>query len=186
MKKNIKNKIENQTPKNNLNEIIEERNKLTKELEKLAGTIDKVEDEKLEIENQLKRALADYHNLVSNSEKRNEIRYFQTRKRLCESVIPSLDSLNLAIKSSQELKLDEKGKSWLTGINAIFQSLNKSFEEFGLKQYLPEKGEKFDPNIHEAVATVEQGNGGEIYDLVQPGYILDNTVIRPARVVVSK
>ncbi|HAM37174.1 TPA: nucleotide exchange factor GrpE, partial [Patescibacteria group bacterium] len=58
--------------------------------------------------------------------------------------------------------------------------------DFGLKQYLPEKGTKFDPNIHEAVAMVGEGTSGEIYGLAQPGYILDNTVIRPARVVVSK
>ncbi|MBU1119752.1 nucleotide exchange factor GrpE, partial [Patescibacteria group bacterium] len=40
--------------------------------------------------------------------------------------------------------------------------------------------------IHEAVAMVGEGTSGEIYGLAQPGYILDNTVIRPARVVVSK
>ena len=88
--------------------------------------------------------------------------------------------------ASKDLNLDEKGKSWLTGIAAIFQSLSRSFEDFGLKQYLPEKGTKFDPNIHEAVAMVGEGTSGEIYGLAQPGYILDNTVIRPARVVVSK
>ena len=175
MKKEIKNKIE-----------CKECEELTKQIEELVLNIDKVEDEKLIVENQLKKALADYHNLVGNAERRNELRFFQTRKNLAESVIPSLDSLSLAINASKELKLDENGKSWLTGIAAIFQSLNKSFDEFGLKQYLPTKGDKFDPNIHEAVATVEQNTGGEIYDLVQPGYILDNTVIRPARVVVTK
>ncbi len=175
MKKNEKNKIE-------CKECVE----LTKQINELALNIDKVEDEKLVIENQLKKALADYQNLSNNSERRNELRFFQTRKNLAESVIPSLDSLTLAIDASKDMNLDEKGKSWLGGITAIFQSLNRSFEDFGLKQYLPEKGTKFDPNIHEAVAMVEEGTSGEIYGLAQPGYILDNTVIRPARVVVSK
>lgn len=175
MKKEEKNKIE-------CKECVE----LTKQINGLALNIDKVEDEKLVIENQLKKALADYQNLSNNSERRNELRFFQTRKNLAESVIPSLDSLTLAIDSSKELKLDDSGKSWLSGITAIFQSLSRSFEEFGLKQYLPEKGTKFDPNIHEAVAMVGEGTSGEIYGLAQPGYILDNTVIRPARVVVSK
>jgi ribosome-binding protein aMBF1 (putative translation factor) len=44
--------------------------KLEKKIQELALTIDKVEDEKLEVENQLKRALADYHNLLKHSEKR--------------------------------------------------------------------------------------------------------------------
>ncbi len=160
--------------------------KLTKQLEELAGSIDKVEDEKLVLENQLKKALADYHNLANSSEKRIEIMLFQSRKRLCDSVIPTLDSLSIAIKSGKDLKLDEQAKAWMSGTDALFSSLYKSFEEFGLKQYIPEKGEKFDPNIHEAITIIEQGNSGEIYDLIQPGYILDNTVIRPARVVVSK
>ncbi len=168
MKKEVKNKIE------------------CKECKELELKVVKLEDEKLMLENQLKKALADYHNMANNSERRNEMRFFQTRKNLAESVVPSLDALSLAISSSRELTLDENGKSWLSGITAIFQSLNRSFEDFGLKQYLPTKGEKFDPNIHEAVAMVEEGTSGEIYDLAQPGYILDNTVIRPARVVVSK
>jgi len=168
MKKEIKNKIE------------------CEECKELELKVVKLEDEKLTIENQLKKALADYQNLSNNSEKRNELRFFQTRKNLAESVIPSLDSLTLAIDASKDLNLDENGKSWFSGIAAIFQSLRKSFEDFGLKQYLPEKGTKFDPNIHEAVAMVGEGTSGEIYGLAQPGYILDNTVIRPARVVVSK
>jgi len=168
MKKEVKNKIE------------------CEECEELELKVVKLEDEKLIIENQLKKALADYQNLSNNSEKRNELRFFQTRKNLAESVIPSLDSLTLAIDASKDLNLDENGKAWLSGIAAIFQSLSRSFEDFGLKQYIPEKGTKFDPNIHEAVAMVGEGTSGEIYGLTQPGYILDNTVIRPARVVVSK
>jgi len=168
MKKEVKNKIE------------------CEECKELELKVVKLEDEKLIIENQLKKALADYQNLSNSSEKRNELRFFQTRKNLAESVIPSLDSLTLAIDASKDLNLDEKGKSWLSGIAAIFQSLSRSFEDFGLKQYLPEKGTGFDPNIHEAVAMVAEGTSGEIYGLAQPGYILDNTVIRPARVVVSK
>lgn len=163
-----------------------EYEQLKQQVEELSLAFEKSENEKSVLQGQLVKALADYQNLTNSSEKRNEIRFFQTRKNLSESVIPSLDALSLAIKTSEDLKLDDNGKAWLNGISAIFQSLNKSFEELGLKQYSPAKGDKFDHNIHEAVATVEQGTSGEIYDLVQPGYILDNTVIRPARVVVSK
>jgi len=164
----------------------EECKKLKKQIQELALNIDKVEDEKLVLTNQLKKALADYHNLVDSSEKRMSIMLFQSRKRLCDSIIPTLDSLSMAIKSSKDLKLDEQAQAWMSGTDSLFSSLNKSLEEFGLKQYIPERGDKFDPNIHEAVTTIEQGNSGEIYDLIQPGYILDSTVIRPARVVVSK
>jgi molecular chaperone GrpE (heat shock protein) len=56
----------------------------------------------------------------------------------------------------------------------------------GLIKFLPKKGDKFDPDIHEAVTTVKEGKKGHIFDVLQPGYKLDNVLIRPARVVVSK
>lgn len=160
--------------------------KFEKQIEQLTQTIDKVEDEKLVMKEQMLRALADYQNLVKNSDKRNEIRYFQLRKSLSESLIPSLDALNLAVKASKDIKLDEKASSWFNGILATIDSFEKAFIEIGLKQYLPNKGDKFDPAIHEALAMLDGGKSGEICDLVQPGYILDNTVIKPARVVVFK
>lgn len=159
---------------------------LEKKIQELALTIDKLEDEKLQIENQLKKALADYHNLVKNSEKRDEIRIFQFKKNLLEEIIPSLDAVMMAQKSSEDLNLNEAGKSWLDGIVAILDSINRSFEGMGLKQYIPLKGDIFDSNMHEAVATVVEGERGKIFDVVQPGYQLNEIVIRPARVVVSK
>ena len=159
---------------------------LEKKIQELALTIDKLEDEKLQIENQLKKALADYHNLVKNSEKRDEIRIFQFKKNLLEEIIPSLDAVMMAQKSSEDLNLNEAGKSWLDGIVAILDSINRSFEGMGLKQYVPLKGDIFDSNMHEAVATVVEGEKGKIFDVVQPGYQLNEIVIRPARVVVSK
>lgn len=173
--------------KNKKNEkLTKDKDSFEEKFKELAISIDKVEDEKLLLQNQLKKALADYQNLSNNSERRNEIRFFQMKKNLSESVIPSLDALTLAISASKELKLEENGKQWLKGIEAIFDSLSKSFETIGLRQFLPKKGDKFDPNIHEAITTVEVGTSGEIYDLIQPGYMLDDTIIRPARVVVSK
>jgi len=157
-----------------------------KKIQELALTIDKLEDEKLQIENQLKKALADYHNLVKSSEKRDEIRIFQFKKVFFEEIIPSLDAMVMAKISAKDIKLNEAGKSWLDGIVAILESINKSFEVMGLKQYIPQKGDIFDSNLHEAMATVQEGEKGKIFDIIQPGYQLNEVVIRPARVVVSK
>jgi molecular chaperone GrpE len=159
---------------------------LEKRIQELALTIDKVEDEKLEIENHLKRALADYHNLLKNSEKREALRLEQIRKELFDTMIPTLDALMLASIASKDLQMDEKAKSWLEGILATIEGMKKGLEEMGFKQYIPEKGDGFDRDLHEAVATVEEGERGEIYDTIQPGYILNGSVVRPARVVVSK
>ncbi len=170
--------------KNNKEEINQE--KLEKQIQELANLIDTLEDEKLEITNQLKRALADYQNLEKNTEKLTRLRFLQTKKNLAEDLIPVIDSLNIALKSRQELDLDEKTNSWVDGICASIENLEKVLKEMGLEKFVPEKGEKFNSDIHEAVTTVQEGKKDHIFDVIQPGYRLDNVLIRPSRVVVSK
>jgi molecular chaperone GrpE len=159
---------------------------LEKKIQDLALTIDKVEDEKLKVENQLKRALADYHNLLKDYEKRDKLRLGQIKRDLFDIIVPTLDALMLAEVTSRDIKMDQKGESWLQGILATIEGMKKGLKEMGFEQYAPKKGDDFDSDIHEAVATVSQGEKGKIYDTVQPGYILDGLVVRPARVVISE
>ena len=160
--------------------------KLQDSIQELALTIDKVEDEKLEITNQLKRALADYQNLETNTQKRLSLLYMQARKSLAEKLIPVVDDLTMAVRSKNEIDFDEKSLSWANGVVEILSNLEKSLEEIGLKKFIPEKGSKFEPSIHEALSVIDGDIPGVIYDVIQPGYILDDTVIRPSRVVVTK
>lgn len=163
-----------------------EIDKLRDEIQNLALTIDKVEDEKLEIINQLKRALADYQNLEANTQKRVNLLYLQSRKSLAENLIPVVDDLTMAVKSKDGINFDAKSLSWANGVVEILNNLEKSLEEIGLRKFVPEKGSKFEPSIHEALSVIEGDIPGAIYDVIQPGYILDDTVIRPSRVVVTK
>ncbi len=156
------------------------------QIQELAEAIDTLEDEKLEITNQLKRALADYQNLEKNTEKLTKLRFLQTKKSLAEDIIPVIDALNIALKSREELDLEDKTEAWVDGICASIEELEDVLADMGLNKFLPKKGEKFDPDIHEAVTTVEEGKKGNVVDVLQPGYKLDNVLIRPARVVVSK
>jgi molecular chaperone GrpE len=156
------------------------------QIQELATLIDTLEDEKQEITNQLKKALADYQNLEKNTDKLIRLRYLQTRKNLAEDIIPVIDSLTMALNSKKDLKLEEKTLAWVEGISASIENLEKVLAGMGLTKFVPEKGEKFNSDIHEAVTTVSDGKQGHIFDILQPGYWLDNVVIRPARVVVSK
>ena len=171
----------------------EEVKQLEQEIAKLEGTIkelvlsiDKVEDEKLEVTNQLKRALDDYHNLENNTQKRLNLLYLQSRKSLAEKLIPIVDDMGMAVKSKKEIKFDEKSISWADGVIELLNKLEKSLEEIGLQKYIPEIGSEFDPAKHEALTTVPGENPNTVHDVIQPGYILDDIVIRPSRVVVVK
>lgn len=179
--KNIKN-TKGVTEENTLKKITE----LESKMQKLVVAIDKAEDEKLVITNQLKKALADYHNLEANTNKRLHLLYMQSRKGLAEKLIPVVDDLTMAIKSKEEINFDEKSLAWADGVIGILKNLERSMDEIGLKKFIPQKGIKFDPSIHEALSVIEDKVSGVIYDVIQPGYILDDTVIRPSRVVVTK
>ena len=67
------------------------------------------------------------------------------------------------------------------------QSLRKTLERSGVEAYEP-AGEKFDPQLHEAISTraAEGAEPGTVLDVVEKGYRLDGQVIRAARVVVSE
>ena len=185
--KNIKNtkgveKFKSEDVKQSQGEIA----RLEGSIQELALIIDKVEDEKLEVINQLKRALADYQNLESNTQKRLNMMYLQSKKSLAEKLMPIVDDMSMAVKAKENIEFNEKSESWASGVIELLRNLEKSLEEIGLKKYIPEKGSKFDPSLHEALTVVEGKIPGIIYDVIQPGYLLDDVVIRPSRVVVTK
>jgi molecular chaperone GrpE len=164
----------------------EEKKELELQIQELAQAIDALEDDKLEITNQLKKALADYQNLEKNTEKLTRLRFLQTKKNLAEGIIPIIDSLTIALDSKEDLELSDKVKAWVDGISASIDNLEKVLKDMGLTKFKPEKGDKFDSDIHEAVTIVKKGKKDHIFDILQPGYRLDGVLIRPARVVVSK
>jgi molecular chaperone GrpE len=159
---------------------------LRSKIEQLAIDIDKVEDEKLEIVNQLKRSLADYQNLEANTQKRLSQLYMQSRKSLAEKLIPVVDDLTMAIKSKEGINFGQQGLAWVNGVQGMLNNLEKALGEIGLEKYIPEINSTFDANLHEAITTVPGKVGNLIHDVIQPGYILDDIVIRPSRVVVTK
>lgn len=146
------------------------------------------EDIKLEKEvlvNQLKKVLADYQNLERDLDKRLDIRTFQSKKSIVDNFIPILDATDLALNSSEDIKWEGDEKAWVDGVREILRTIFKVLESIGLRMYYPNKGDDFDSELHEAVAMYPDEKKGKIFDITQPGYILEETVIRPARVVVG-
>jgi len=75
------------------------------------------------------------------------------------------------------------GSKWVDGIVLIYRKFMSILEANGVSQ-MKALGEQFDPNMHEAAAHVE-GEDGRIIDVVQKGYMLNDRVLRPARVSVG-
>ena len=169
---------------------VEQRLKeLEADLKQLAGIIDTVEDEKLQITNQLKKALADYQNLERSSGDRVELRVMHLKKSMAEDIIAVLDDLKFAEDAKQKLNLGSDEQAWADGVVASVRKINKALETLGIVSVDVVAGTEFDANQHEAVAVVpceKDDKPGTVKQVLQTGYRLGEFVVRPARVIVTQ
>lgn len=132
-----------------------------------------------ELEEQVKRSLADYQNLEKRV-REERISWIKTSNQdLILRLLPTLDHLHTALKGAKE---SGENSAWIQGIEMAVREFRKVLEEEGL-EYV--QTETFDPNLHEVVE-VRNGPNGSILDILQMGYTLNGKLIRPAKVVVGK
>ncbi|MEO8065455.1 MAG: nucleotide exchange factor GrpE [Candidatus Doudnabacteria bacterium] len=129
-----------------------------------------------------KRTAADFENYRKRKEAESKELFEFAKEMAVIRLMPSLQSLEQVLFYAPE---DEKYKDWLTGLRATIQQLEKSMEELGVVK-IKTVGEKFDPTRHEAVEQIEGSEPGKIVKEIQPGFLLNNKVIIPAKVGVGK
>lgn len=166
----------------------------TEEFKKLQDELDAVKQLSLQLENQLKRAVADYHNLEKRvAEGRSELTKWGTGELLVK-ILPVLDHLETVVQSGRQVLSERsESKDWFRGVELAVKELNQVLQLEGLEQIASDG--QFDPNLHEAVDVREMppslDSSGEpkdnkILEVVRKGYTLNGKVLRPAQVVVGK
>ena len=92
-----------------------------------------------------------------------------------------------AIKNDSDLKSNKDLDKFLENILIIEKDLISIFEKNRITK-IAAKGKKFDPNLHQAMAEIEDNNSevGTIVQEIQPGYMLGERLLRPALVGVAK
>ena len=100
-------------------------------------------------------------------------------------LLPIIDSLERAVSAHAED--DASQGSLLDGVNLTLKILYPALEKFNVQQIDPE-GQPFNPEWHQAVSTQVDATvkAGTVLNVLQKGYLLNNRLIRPALVVVSK
>jgi len=134
-----------------------------------------------------KRTKADFENFRKRMSSEVQAAAARGKAELLRDVVPVLDDLERAIQAAG---LDPEGDSedgLAHGVLLVFRSLRDSLGRNGVEAVDP-KGEKFDPNAHEALSTVAADGveSGMVVETMQKGYRLGEQLIRPARVVVSE
>jgi molecular chaperone GrpE len=134
----------------------------------------------------LLRTTADFDNFKKRAarEKQDAIRY--ANEGLLEKLVPVLDNFDAALSAAQTNSAGG-AQSLQTGVAMIFQQLKKVLTESGLEE-VDATGQKFDPNLHEAVSQQESTDvsDGEVLQQLRKGYKLRDRLLRPATVVVAK
>lgn len=149
---------------------------MTKKTDKVTELEEKVN----QLDNQLKRAVADYHNLEKRvAEGRSELTRWGTNELLAK-ILPVLDHLDQALSGAGET---DRQSGWFRGVELAVKELQSVLTSEGLEQIGTDG--QFDPNLHEAVDTRE-GDDNIILEVVRKGYTLNGKVLRPSAVVVGR
>ena len=127
------------------------------------------------------RTQADFENYRRRAARDAAAAGARAKGGLVRELLPVVDNLERALASAEE---EDSGLA--EGVRLVLTELLAVLERNGVTGFEPE-GEQFDPTVHEAVSTHQQDGAdpGTVIHVVEKGYSLDDSVIRPARVVVA-
>src|SRR3989344_5138643 len=134
--------------------------------------IKELETQGKELEDQLKRVLADYQNLEKRTKEEKQELIKAANRGLILRLLPALDTLVIAQKHTND-----------QGLKLSLQELSDILEREGVKK-IETVGKDFDPKYMEAVTTVE-GQEGKVIEELKSGYMLNDIILRVAQVSVG-
>ena len=127
-----------------------------------------------ELEDQLKRALADYQNLEKRVEEERKLLSKLSASLLIEKLLPVLDNLEKA-----QVHLNDEG------LEIVIKQFKEILTGEGVEEIAAE-GAQFNPHYHEAVETQHGEHDNLVIKVLTKGYKIEDTILRPAKVIVSK
>ena len=141
-----------------------------------------------ETKDQLLRALAEQQNIRRRTERETREAYRFAVADFSRDLLTTVDNLRRALRSvPEELAESPAFRQWLEGVLATERGLLVTFEHQGIRSIEPQ-GERFDPNLHEAVLVTDAADtrSGTVLRVLQPGFLHNERLLRPALVEVSR
>ncbi|HEX3174503.1 MAG TPA: nucleotide exchange factor GrpE [Solirubrobacterales bacterium] len=157
------------------------------EEEQVAHDLDALLSERDDYLELAKRTKADFENFRKRMTSEVQAAGARGKAEVIREVVPVLDDLERALQAAG---LDPEGDSedgLAHGVLLVFRGLRETLSRNGVEAVDP-TGEKFDPNLHEALSTqpVDGAEPGTVVETMQKGYRLGEQLVRPARVVVAE
>jgi molecular chaperone GrpE len=136
----------------------------------------------------LLRALAETENTRRRAQREREDAAKYAISGFAKDLLSAADNLRRALESLPQSEVrDERTRNLLAGVEATERELLSVFERHGLHRIDP-RGDRFDHNLHQAIFEAEHNDQppGTIVEVLQPGYVLHDRLLRPAMVGVAK
>jgi molecular chaperone GrpE len=149
-----------------------------------------LEREHADMRDRLLRTLAEMENLRKRTDREVADSRLYGVSSFARDVVGIADNMRRALDAvAPELRASAQSgvKALIDGVELTERELLKALEKNGVRQFTPQ-GEKFDPNLHQAMFEVPDATvpAGSVVQVVQPGYMIGERVLRPALVGVSK
>lgn len=144
---------------------------------------DKLEEKIEELEDRVKRQMAEFDNFRKRTEKEKSHMYEVGARDIIEKILPVVDNFERGLASVPQ---EEKENPVIEGMDKIYKQLITVLTDVGVAP-IEAVGQEFDPNFHNAVMHVEDEELGEniIAEEFQKGYTYKETVIRHSMVKVA-
>ena len=165
------------------NEILQEETAETEEMQEVEEVqedeLTKAQKQAEEYLNMAQRVQADFDNFRKRNKATRAEAYEEGARDFIKNLLPVVDNLERALTQATE---DE---SFKTGVNMIYRQLMDTLEKRGVET-IDRQGEKFDPNLENAVmqGTADEGEPGTVCIVLQKGYKMGEFVLRHAMVKV--
>ncbi len=145
--------------------------------EELAAAVAKQE----EYLNMAQRVQADFDNFRRRNQNVRKEAFDEGARAFAVTLLPVIDNLERAIAAAQ----NSSDESLRSGVEMVYRQLCEAFEKRGITA-IDRKGEKFDPNLENAVmqGLPEDGEPGTVCEVFQKGYQMEGMVLRHAMVKV--
>jgi molecular chaperone GrpE len=151
-----------------------------------AGEAESLRTELAALKEQVLRYAAEAENTRRRAEREaNDARAYAIQK-FARDLLGVADNLSRAMAATPASE-DTSVKNFVIGVEMTAKELHQAFERNGLRKLEPGKGDKFDPNLHQAMLEQPAPDvpGGAVIQTLQPGYDLFGRIVRPAMVVVA-
>lgn len=160
------------------------KKKEEKEIEELKKSLEQKEKEAKEYYDRLLREAADLENFKKRAAKDKEEWMKFANEDLIKAILPVIDNLERAVNHAE--KVSDTGVM-IEGVRLTIRQILQTLNRFGLASF-ESVGKPFDPSMHEAMLVVESDEHEPNYvvEEFQKGYLLNNRLLRPATVSVSK